>query len=57
VLAKGNILVDDFEGNLEAWQLDGGIPIYFGDKELSYPSITSLEDVLSGDILKRIKRG
>lgn len=54
-MAKGNILVDDFKGNLDDWQLDGGIPIYFGDKEISYPSISSLEEVLSGEILKRIR--
>lgn len=55
VTAKGNILVDDFKGNLDAWQLDGGISIYFGDKESLYPSISSLEEVLSGEILKRIR--
>lgn len=56
VHAKGNILVDDFHKNLNEWQLSGGIPIYFGEKDLEYPKINTLEEVLSNDILKRIRK-
>lgn len=56
VSASGNILVDDYHKNLNEWQLSGGIPIYFGTEELGYPKINTLEEVLSNDILKRIRK-
>ncbi len=56
VYAKNNILVDDYHKNLKDWKLSGGIPIYFGEKEQEYDKITSLEEVLSNDIMRRIRR-
>lgn len=56
VYAENNILVDDYHRNLKDWKLSGGIPIYFGEKEQEYDKIDTLEEVLSNDIMKRIRR-
>lgn len=56
VFAKNNILVDDYHKNLKEWEQAGGIPIHFGKEESGYSKIASLEEVLSNDILKRIRR-
>ena len=45
---KGNILVDDFLGNLDYWHEKGGISIKFSDsgKECIYQTITDLSELL-----------
>ena len=45
---KGNILVDDFLGNLDYWREKGGISIKFSDsgKECIYQTITDLSELL-----------
>ena len=45
---KGNILVDDFLGNLYYWHENGGISIKFSDsgKECIYQTITDLSELL-----------
>lgn len=45
---KGNILVDDFLGNLDYWYEKGGISIKFSDsgKECIYQTITDLSELL-----------
>lgn len=45
---KGNILVDDFLGNLDYWHEKGGISIKFSDsgEECIYQTITDLSELL-----------
>ena len=45
---KGNILVDDFLGNLDYWHEKGGISIKFSDsgKKCIYQTITDLSELL-----------
>ena len=45
---KGNLLVDDFLGNLDYWHEKGGISIKFSDsgKECIYQTITDLSELL-----------
>ena len=53
VNAKNNILIDDGIKNLDDWYNAGGIPIYYGDNISEYVSVSSLEDVLLGKVLKK----
>lgn len=48
VHAKGAILVDDYSGNLRAWESKGGIPVKFvKEKEKSdFRTIRSLEELI-----------
>lgn len=46
---KGAILVDDYQGNLDEWASEGGIPIKFStkvDKVYKYKSISRLDELL-----------
>ncbi len=47
--AKGNILVDDYLGNLDDWYQKGGIPVKFSNrnKECRYTKITDLRDLIN----------
>ena len=56
VEAKGNILVDDNNENLENWDLNNGYAIYFGNKDSKYFKINSLQEVLDSAFLKRTLR-
>ena len=47
VSAAGNILIDDSIRNLDDWQINGGLPIYFGPKESEHTTIDTLDDVLN----------
>ena len=53
VEANGNILVDDGVSDLTSWQASGGYPIYFGSKEVEYPKIETLEDVMDDERVKQ----
>lgn len=49
VETKGAILVDDYSGNLEEWEKQGGIPVKFSrktDKKYPYISIDRLDKLL-----------
>lgn len=52
--AYGNVLVEDSNSNLADWDNHRGIPIYFGSKESSYPTVTSLETVLDDEKFKSL---
>ena len=54
VNAKGNILVDDSATNLEEWNIAEGCSIYMGKKELSYPRIESLSEVMDDEKVKKL---
>lgn len=56
VEAKGNILVDDNNENLENWVLNKGYAIYFGNKDSKYIKINSVQEVLDSAFLKRTLR-
>lgn len=48
VSAKGSILVDDFSGNIEDWENNGGLGIKFScnRKKYSYMKISDLEELI-----------
>lgn len=52
--ARGNILVDDGNGNLSEWESQDGYPIYFGSKDSQYPRIETLEDVFDEEKVKSL---
>lgn len=64
VSAEGNILIDDKIYNLDSWEENGGIAIYFnkdnldidfyGRENIKYPKLTNLS-ILLDDIEKMIK--
>lgn len=66
VSAKGNILIDDKVYNLEEWESNGGISIFFnkdnldydvrGNRNIKYKKINDLS-LLLDDIDKYIKKG
>jgi len=45
--AGGNILVDDSTSNLVDWQVENGIPFYFGGEVTSFAKVDTLDDVLN----------
>ena len=47
-----NILVDDNNKNLDDWKRNFGIPYYFGNEQLEYETIDSLDDILNPKKLK-----
>lgn len=49
-----NVLVEDSNSNLEDWDSHLGIPIFYGDKESIYPTVTSLETVLDDEKFKSL---
>lgn len=51
--ARGNILVDDYVGNLEAWQNAEGLAIYFGLNDTPFVKISSLQEVLNSKTLMK----
>lgn len=65
VEAKGNILIDDKIANLEKWEENGGIPIFFNKDNndidiynkinTKYYKISSLEIITKDNILNNIK--
>ena len=54
VEAKGNILIDDSNRNLEEWQKSGGISLYYGDKESTFFRATTIEDAINDQRINRI---
>ena len=52
--AGGNILIDDSIKNLEDWKRNGGIPLYYGDKESVFYRATSIEDAINEQRINRI---
>ena len=54
--AKNNILIDDSIKNLDNWYNASGIPIYYGNNISEYISVLSLEDVLSGKVLRKYNK-
>ena len=51
--ARGNILVDDYVGNLKAWQKAEGLAIYFGLNDTPFVKISSLQEVLNSKTLMK----
>jgi len=55
--AKGNILIDDSNKNLEDWKRSGGIPLYYGNKESIFFRATTIEDAINeqriGSVINR----
>lgn len=54
VSAKGNILVDDSQGNLDEWNLAGGHAFYMGNKDIVYPKIETLDDIMDDEKVKKL---
>lgn len=54
VIAKGNILVDDSQGNLDEWNLAGGHAFYMGNKDIVYPKIETLDDIMDDEKVKKL---
>ena len=52
--AFGNVLVEDSNSNLDDWDSQHGIAIHYGTGESVYPSITSLDTVLSDEKFKSL---
>ena len=52
--AFNNVLVEDSNSNLDDWDSQHGIPIYFGTGESIYPKVTSLDTVLSDEKFKSL---
>ena len=52
--ANGNILVDNSLINLSSWSFANGIPVYFGEESILYPSITSLDEILDSTKRKKV---
>lgn len=52
--AFNNVLVEDSNSNLDDWNMHHGIPIYFGQGESVYTSISSLDTVLSEEKFKEL---
>ena len=54
VRAKDSILIDDFTGNLDEWEDNGGIGVKFSkeNKKTKYINITNLSEILALDIDK-----
>lgn len=52
--AFGNLLVEDSRSNLDDWDSHHGIAIYYGTDESIYPSVTSLDTVLSDEKFKSL---
>lgn len=54
VRAKDSILIDDFTGNLDEWEENGGIGVKFSkeNKKTKYINITNLSEILALDIDK-----
>ncbi len=54
VNASGNILVDDNVSNLDDWNSNKGISIYYGLSKNEYPKINSLDEILNPLKLEKI---
>lgn len=55
VVAKNNILVDDYKKNLINWQENGGISIHYSlDEEKMFKTIYNLDYVMDDNKLKRL---
>ena len=52
--AFGNVLVEDSNSNLDDWDSQHGIPIYYGTGDSIYPSVTSLDTVLDDEKFKSL---
>mgnify|MGYP003310930187 CR=1 FL=1 len=52
--AKGNVLVDDSQSNLDEWNLAGGYSFYMGSKEIIYPKIETLDDIMDDEKVKKL---
>lgn len=58
VNAKGNILVDDYSGNLYPWEKAGGIGVKFTEcnKEQNFITVSSLEELNQPKFIKKLIR-
>ena len=54
VRAKGNVLVDASQSNLDEWNLAGGYSFYMGSKEIIYPKIETLDDIMDDEKVKKL---
>lgn len=54
VCAKGNILVDDSQGNLDEWNSAGGYSFYMGNKDIIYPKIETLDEIMDDEKIKKL---
>lgn len=52
--ARGSILVDDSNRNLIDWEINNGIAFSFGERESQFIKISSLDDVLNPEKVKRL---
>lgn len=52
--AFGNVLVEDSNSNLDDWDSQHGIPIYYGTGDSIYPTVTSLDTVLDDEKFKSL---
>ena len=52
--AFGNVLVEDSNSNLDDWDSQHGIPIYYGTGDSIYPTVISLDTVLDDEKFKSL---
>lgn len=52
--AKGSILVDDSKGNLDEWNSALGYSFYMGSKDIGYPKIETLDEIMDDEKVKRL---